>query len=263
MGTKHFVTMAIVALIIAGGIIITLCGDTTADQVKRYMVRVIRTLPHNTRSFTQGLLYYQGMLYESTGLYGHSSLQQIDARTGTVRKMLPIPEVFAEGLVRWENRLIQLTWQQKTAFIYTLSDFSQIGTFHYETEGWGLTADNRSLIMSDGTDSLYFRDPISFETVRTVNVTLRGKPLSRLNELEYIDGFIYANVWYEDYIVKIDPNNGTVIGYIDATPLFHAQPTLSKDNVLNGIAYNEETGTVFLTGKNWPTIFEVTLIQGF
>lgn len=237
--------------------------DTAADQVKQYTVRVIRTLPHNTKSFTQGLLYYQGMLYESTGLYGQSTLQQIDARTGTVRKVLPVPEVFAEGLARWGNRLIQLTLQHQTAFVYTLSDFSQTGTFHYETEGWGLTADDRFLIMSDGTDVLYFRDPFSFETVRTVDVTFQGKPLSRLNELEYVDGLIYANVWYKNFIVQIDPDNGTIVGYIDATPLLQAQPPLHREHVLNGIAYNDETGTLFLTGKNWPIIFEVTLVQGF
>jgi glutamine cyclotransferase len=263
MGIKHFVTAVIGALLVAGGMMISLCGDTAADQVKRYTVKVIRTLPHNTRSFTQGLLYYQGTLYESTGLYGQSSLQRIDAQTGTVRNIVSIPDVFAEGLARWGNRLVLLTWQQQTAFIYRLSDFSQIGTFRYETEGWGLTTSDDSLIMSDGTDILYFRDPFSFETVRTITVTLRGKPLPKLNELEYIDGYIYANIWYESYIVKIDPNNGTVVGYIDATPLLQAQPTLGKDDVLNGIAYNAETGTLFLTGKNWPTIFEVTLVQGF
>ena len=238
-------------------------ATAAASEVKRYTVRIVQTLPHNPQSFTQGLVYDRGSLYESTGLYGQSSLQQIDAQTGVVRKVLPVPGVFAEGLTRWENRLIQLTWQEQTAFIYNLTDFSKIGAFQYDTEGWGLTADEQYLIMSDGTDVLYFRDPVSFETVRAVHVTFEGKPLERLNELEYIQGLIYANVWYEDFIVQINPADGAVTGWIDASSLRRMQPPLNADSVLNGIAYRAETNTLYLTGKNWPVLFEVTLVQGF
>jgi glutamine cyclotransferase len=234
-----------------------------SSDVRRYTVRIIKTLPHNTRSFTQGLVYYDGMLYESTGLYGQSSLQKIEADSGIVQQILPVPDVFAEGLARWKNHLIQLTWMQNMAFIYNLSDFSRIGTFQYETEGWGLTADDRHLIMSDGTDVIYFRDPLSFATERTVHVTFDGKPVDQINELEYIDGFIYANVWCKNYIIQIDPVDGKVVGDIDARPLFRMQRSLDKDSVLNGIAYNNETHTLYVTGKNWPTIFEVSVIQGF
>jgi glutamine cyclotransferase len=234
-----------------------------SSEVSRYTVHIVKRLPHDTQSFTQGLVYYEGTLYESTGLYGRSSLQKIDAETGTVQNALPIPDVFAEGLARWEDRLIQLTWQQNIAFIYNLSNFSQIGMFQYDTEGWGLTADDRHLIMSDGTDVLYFRNPLSFEIERKIQVTLEGKPVYRINELEYADGFIYANVWFENYIIQIDPTDGKVVGYIDATPLLQKQKPLSKDSVLNGIAYKNETQTFYLTGKNWPTIFEVKLVRGF
>jgi len=235
------------------------CAYAESPEVKRYTIRIVKTLPHDTHSFTQGLIYHDGMLYESTGLHDQSSLQKIDANTGIVQKVVPVSSIFAEGLARWENRLIQLTWKRKIAFIYTLSDFSQIGTFRYDTEGWGLTADERHLIMSDGTDVIYFRNPFSFETERMIQVTLGGKPLQRINELEYVNGLIYANIWYENYIVQIDPSQGEVVGYIDATPLLRVQPPLDQDSVLNGIAYNDETQTLYLTGKNWPAIFEVTL----
>jgi glutamine cyclotransferase len=235
------------------------CAYAAPQKMKQYIVHVVKTIPHNTSSFTQGLIYYDGMLYESTGLYGQSSLQKIDPDTGIVQEVLPVSDVFAEGLTRWENRLIQLTLKDKTAFVYNLSDFSQIGTFHYETEGWGLTTDKNHLIMSDGTDVISFRNPFSFETERKIRVTLGGKPLYRINELEYVDGFIYANIWYENYIIQIDPANGKVVGVIDASPLLRMQPPLSEDSILNGIAYNDETHTFYLTGKNWPTIFEVTL----
>jgi glutamine cyclotransferase len=259
MFTIYFVIITILSISITCGGINISCAYAAPQKMKHYTVHVVKTIPHNTSSFTQGLIYYDGMLYESIGLYGQSSLQRIDADTGVVQEVLPVSNVFAEGLARWENRLIQLTWKDKTAFIYNLSDFSRIGTFHYETEGWGLTTDKNRLIMSDGTDVIFFRNPFSFETERKIRVTLEGKPLDRINELEYVDGFIYANVWYENAIIQIDPVNGNVVGIIDASPLLRMQPPLSGDSVLNGIAYNDKTQTFYLTGKNWPIIFKVTL----
>lgn len=243
--------------------LVTGCVEAAPDQMMYYTVRVLRTLPHDTASFTQGLVYYQGMLYESTGLYDRSTLQQIDAGTGSVHKSIAVPQVFAEGLVRWGNRLIQLTWQEHTAFIYNLTDFSKIGEFHYDIEGWGLTANQQALVMSDGSDVLYFRDPYSFDILRTIQVTLNNEPLDRINELEYIQGLVYANIWGEDVIVQIDPDTGQVRGMIDARSLRQMQPSLDSQSVLNGIAHNPEQDTLFLTGKNWPTLFEVTLVQRF
>ena len=237
-------------------------GSAASAPVKHYTVRVLRTLPHNPASYTQGLLYVDGALYESTGLYGRSSLQKLDAQTGHVLQRLPVPGVFAEGLARWHDRLIQLTWQDPTALIYTLADLRPVGVFEYTTEGWGLTSDSQHLIMSDGTDVLSFRHPSTFAIERTLQVTFRGAPLARLNELEYIEGLVYANVWFEEYIVQIDPRHGRVVGVIDARPLLRFFPPLEDPNsVLNGIAYNPHTKTVYVTGKNWPLIFEVTLIE--
>ena len=230
-----------------------------ASAVKQYRVKILKTLPHSTESFTQGLLYHDGALYESTGLRGRSSLQKLNAETGEVLAHLKIPELFAEGLARWENRLIQLSWKSGIALVYGLSDFSQLEAFHYTGEGWGLTADAHSLIMSDGSDLLYFRNPQNFDIERRIQVTLHGEPLASLNELEYIDGLIYANIWYQKQIVQIDPSNGKVVGLIDAEPLFEQLPFLQRDDVLNGIAYKHKSKTLFLTGKNWPRIFEVTL----
>ncbi len=243
--------------------IVTGCVEAATDQITYYTVRILRTLPHSTESFTQGLLWYQGMLYESAGQYGRSMLQRIDATTGIVQQSVAVPDVFAEGLVRWGNRLIQLTWQEHRAFVYNMTDFSRAGEFQYDTEGWGLTADDGQLIMSDGSDVLYFRDPFSFDIVRTVQVTLNNAPLQRINELEYIEGLVYANIWGEDIIVQIDPNSGQVRGVIDARPLVRMQSALGPNSVLNGIAYNPEQKTLYLTGKNWPTLFEVALEQGF
>jgi len=230
------------------------------ESVKQYSVKIIRSFPHDTQSFTQGFFFYSGKLYESTGLNGRSSLQRIDARTGLVEKKLFVKDVFAEGLARWKNQLIQLTWKDKIAFIYKLSDFTKMGKFRYATEGWGLTADKRHLIMSDGSNTIYFRNPSTFTIEKTIQVKLNGISLNRINELEYVDGHIYANIWYENFIVVIDPEDGTVVGHIDASTLFENMPPLSKDSVLNGIAYNKIEKTFYLTGKLWPTIFEVDLV---
>ncbi|MCP4404659.1 MAG: glutaminyl-peptide cyclotransferase [bacterium] len=248
-----------------GGVFVLLCffllsgQPPEASSVKQYRVKILNTLPHSTESFTQGLLYYDGALYESTGLRGRSSLQKLDAENGEVLTYLKIPGLFAEGLARWEDRLIQLTWKSQIALVYALSDFVPQEPFRYATEGWGLTADAHSLIMSDGSDLLYFHNPQNFAIERRLQVTLSGKPLTKLNELEYIDGLIYANVWYQKHIVQIDPASGEVVGLVDAGPLFEQLPFLQRDDVLNGIAYKPESKTVFLTGKNWPRIFEVTL----
>ncbi len=235
------------------------------DEISRLTVQVVASIAHNPRNFTQGLLYHRGKLYESTGLVGQSSLQRIDAKTGKVEKNMAVPGVFAEGLALFENRLVQLTWRDKTAFVYDFPSFAKIGAFKHRTEGWGLTDDGRRLIMSDGSDTLFFRNPFSFAIERKIPVTLQGAPLRRINELEYAEGKIYANVWQEIYIVRIDPSDGTVDGVIDAGPLFsHLSPLSGQDiprpGVLNGIAYNDDTKTFYLTGKNWPLIFEVELV---
>jgi glutaminyl-peptide cyclotransferase len=234
--------------------------ENIVESIKKYKVKIVRELPHHINSFTQGLIYHEEKIYESTGLIGQSTLQRIDAHTGTVEKILPVSKVFAEGLAQWNNHLIQLTWKERIAFIYNINDFSKVGMFSYETQGWGLTADNSHLIMSDGSDRLYFRNPNSFDVERIIYVKHYGKPLKFINELEYVDGLIHANIWQKKFIVQIDPKDGKVVGYIDCQPLFNILPPLGLENVLNGIAYDKRTKTFYLTGKNWPKIFQVILV---
>jgi glutamine cyclotransferase len=232
----------------------------TGRQTAEYTLRIIKRIAHSPRNFTQGLLYFEGKLYESTGLVGKSTLQRLDPETGVVEKIVPVPNAFAEGLALFDNRLIQLTWRSQKAFVYNVSDFSLIGKLPYRTEGWGLTSDGRSLIMSDGTDVIYYRNPDFFIIERKILVTLQGVPVRRINELEYAEGKIFANIWMEKHIVRIDPSDGKVDAVIDASLLFQSLPKLSSGSVLNGIAYNPVSKTFFLTGKNWPLIFEVILV---
>jgi glutamine cyclotransferase len=238
-------------------------NEKIPGDVKKYTVKIVREIPHDINSFTQGLIFHAEKIYESTGLIGQSTLRQIDAHTGIVEKILPIPAVFAEGLARWNNHLIQLTWNDRIAFIYNMSDFAKVDMFSYETQGWGLTSDNRHLIMSDGSDSLYFRDPDSFNIERTIHVRHHERPLNFINELEYVDGLIHANIWQQKFIVQIDPVDGIVVGHIDCEPLFQRLPSLDFENVLNGIAFDEKTKTFYLTGKKWPKIFQVVLVPEF
>lgn len=200
------------------------------------------------------------MLYESTGLNGQSSLREVELETGAVvrRRDVP-PQYFAEGLALFEDRLIQLTWQSRRGFVYDRRSFEPLGEFAYEGEGWGLTHDGRFLILSDGTDTLRFLDPVTFETVRTVAVAADGRPVARLNELEYICGEVYANVWQTDRIARIDPETGRVLGWLDLGGLLPPEDRAARVDVLNGIAYDPATGRLFVTGKWWPRLFEIRL----
>ena len=235
-------------------------NENDVRGVNQFFVEIVREIPHHIDSFTQGFVFYRDKFYESTGLIGKSSLRKIDAHTGMVEEIVSVAGVFAEGLARWENRLVQLTWNDRIAFIYDMHDLEKVGTFSYDTEGWGLTADNHHLIMSDGSDKIYFRNPHSFEVERFINVRLQEKPIHFINELEFVDGLIYANIWREKFIVQIDPVDGTVVGLIDCEALFKRLLLINVEDVLNGIAFNEQKKTFYLTGKNWPKIFEVTLV---
>jgi len=221
---------------------------------------VIASYPHDAQAFTQGLLLEGGYFYESTGLYGRSSLREVVPETGEVLRLLPLPEeYFAEGLALVGDRLIQLTWREGEALVYDRETFEHLDTFSYEGEGWGLCFDGESLYMSDGSDTLYRRDPESFEVTGEVRVTLRGEGVRNLNELECALDHVYANVWQEDRIVKIDKASGRVVEEIDASGLLSAdeRAQLAPDAVLNGIAYNPARDTFYLTGKLWPKVFEV------
>lgn len=224
--------------------------------------QVINRFPHDPQAFTQGLVYHEGEFYESTGLYGQSSLRKVALESGSVLEILPIPEpYFAEGLTLWEDNLIQITWKEGVGFVYNLADFQPKLTFTYESEGWGITHDGNNLIMSDGTSTLYFLDPVTFEVVREVSVTLDNVPVTNINELEYILGEVYANIWLTNTIMRIDPSSGKVLGTIDLAGLLAGDPGFENADVLNGIAYDAKTDRLFVTGKFWPWVFEIKLIN--
>lgn len=224
--------------------------------------QVINKFPHDPQAFTQGLIFHEGFLYESTGLYGQSSLRKVALESGNILALLPIPEpYFAEGLTLWGDSLIQLTWQEKVGFVYNLADFQPKHTFSYETEGWGITHDGENLIMSDGSSTLFFLDPVTFEIVREVSVSLDRLPVTNINELEYIRGEVYANIWLTNTIMRIDPNNGEVLGTINLAGLLPGDPGFQNADVLNGIAYDPMTDHLFVTGKFWPWVFEIKLIN--
>lgn len=229
----------------------------SASDVEGY--KVIRVYPHDPRAFTQGLLYVDGHLYEGTGLNGRSSIRMVELSTGRVLQKYDLPgEYFGEGLTDWGSTLIQLTWQSHKAFVYDRFTFSLLRTFTYEGEGWGLTHDQKQLIMSDGTSYLRFLDPESFRVVRRIHVVGKnGQGIEDLNELEYVHGEIYANIWHSDRIVRIAPKTGKVLGWIDLTGLMDKQQLPNGDAVLNGIAYDAKGDRLFVTGKLWPKLFQI------
>lgn len=234
--------------------------DTSTSAVPAYTYEVVRTYPHDRGAFTQGLAFLDGMLYESTGLNGRSSLRQVDLDSGKVLKQIDVPsQYFAEGLAILGDKAYQLTWQNHVGFVYDRNTFAKEGEFSYTGEGWGLATDGHSLILSDGTDQIRFLDPTNFTVTRTIPVRFEGHPVFYLNELEYINGEIFANIWQSDDVVRIDPATGRVTGVIDFTSLLPAEDREPTTDVLNGIAYDPAGKRLFVTGKLWPKIFEVRL----
>jgi glutamine cyclotransferase len=225
-----------------------------------YTFEVVNTYPHDAYAFTQGLVIQDGMLVESTGLNGRSSLRHVDLASGNVLKKVDVSEqYFAEGLTIFKGRIFQLTWKAGKGFIYDSATFERSGEFSYSGEGWGLTHDDRSLILSDGTNEIRFINPENFSVERTIKVTAGGKKIDELNELEYVKGEIFANIWQDDRIVRIDPSSGAVLGWIDLTGLLSATDRTPQTNVLNGIAYDAAADRLFVTGKLWPKLFEIKL----
>jgi glutamine cyclotransferase len=225
--------------------------------------RVVHTYPHDPEAFTQGLVFVDGQLYESTGLNGHSSLRMDDLQTGKVLQHIDVPnQYFAEGLTNWRSNLIQLTWKAHTAFVYDRFSFRQLHTLRYDGEGWGLTQDGRDLILSDGSATLRFLNPETFAVIRRITVADHGEPVKELNELEYIHGEIYANIWYSNKIARISPQTGKVLGWIDLTDLVQSLGLQNSKAVLNGIAYDAQHDRLFVTGKLWPKLFEIKIVPG-
>jgi glutaminyl-peptide cyclotransferase len=219
---------------------------------------VVGSYPHDPQAFLQGLLWHDGGFYESTGQYGQSSLRRVTFPSGEVVQQIALADqYFGEGLALVGDRLIQLTWKSRRGFVYDRLTFGVLGEFGYETEGWGLTYDGTSLIMSDGSDVLTFLDPATYQAVRALSVTLDGRPLRALNELEWIEGEIWANVWQTDLIVRIDPATGRVTGTLDLTGLLPPDQRTGREDVLNGIAYDPTGRRIFVGGKLWPLLFEI------
>ena len=219
--------------------------------------RVVQTFTHDPRAYTQGLTIVDGQMYEGTGWLGESNLRLVDMASGGVLQQVNLPDdVFGEGIAVVGNRIVQLSWRNHTGYVYDRDSFSQIGTFSYPTEGWGLTYDGTRLILSDGSDTLRFLDPESFAEIGQVRVSAAGRSVRMLNELEYVNGAVFANVWQTDLIAIIDPGSGNVCSWIDLKGL-NSAPRTSSDDVLNGIAYDADAGRLFVTGKRWPTLFEI------
>jgi len=235
---------------------------TVPSRVPTYTYEVINAYPHDTSAFTQGLVFHQGELYESTGLNGSSSLRRVELATGRVLSQKKLSdEYFAEGLALFNGRLYQLTWQTQRGFVYDLDSFSMLRDFSYTGEGWGLTHDASSLIMSDGTSRIRFLNPDTFEVQRVIRVQDNGRDITQLNELEYIKGEIYANIWLTDRIARIDPQSGKVDSWINLSGLLPNEDNLGSGAVLNGIAYDEASDRLFVTGKLWPKLFEIKVKQ--
>ncbi len=228
-----------------------------------YAWRVIATYPHDPAAFTQGLVFTNDVLYEGTGWYGASSLRRVELDSGSVLQQHNLGnEFFGEGIAIVNDTIYQLTWQNRVAFTYDKTSFTPLGVFSYTTEGWGLTYDGQRLIMSDGSATLFFRDPATFAVLGQVQVMDDGLPVTMLNELEYINGEVWANVWMTDRIARIDPATGRVTGWLDLTGIITPHPRLSDPNaVLNGIAYDEVGGRLFVTGKRWPALFEIDVYR--
>ncbi|MFH1445892.1 MAG: glutaminyl-peptide cyclotransferase, partial [Chloroflexota bacterium] len=262
----HFILFATILIALAGIVLLILSNiQTTSRPVSSIPLdlgyqagfEVINRYPHDHLAFTQGLIFHEGQLYESTGLNGRSSLRKVDLETGEVLQMINVDQtLFAEGLTEWQGTLIQLTWRDQLGLVYDLDSFQLLRSFDYSSEGWGLTHDEHHLIMSDGSDTLHFIDPNKLIEVKQIRISESGIPITRINELEYINGEIYANIWQTNKIVRIDPTDGNVIGWINLAGLLPQDDFSASVDVLNGIAYNSSKDRLFVTGKLWPYLYE-------
>lgn len=255
---------AIAILSVAFCLVVAFCQllpavDPGTAPIDRY--RIIHVYPHDPDAFTQGLVFCDGFLYESTGLLGKSSLRKVDLQNGKVLQSYALaPNLFGEGLTVWEENLIQLTWKNQRGFVYDRSNFQLLRTFDYAGEGWGLTQDGKNLILSDGTSALRFLNPQTFMEERRLEVTDAGRPVKNINELEFINGQIYANIWQSAVIARISPDTGRVLGWIDLGGIHAGDDSMKQADVLNGIAYDPKGNRLFVTGKRWSKLFEIEVL---
>lgn len=233
-----------------------------AQETPIYGYRIINVFPHDPNAFTQGLFFSDGYLYESTGQYGESSIRKVDVETGKILKIEDFPEfVFGEGITLWDGQIIGLSWRNNIGFRWDFKSFQRVSQFRFDGEGWGLSHNGQELIMSDGTPHLRFIDPVTMTVTRRVEVTARGAKIPNINELEWISGILYANIWQSNYIAQIDPENGVVDAWINLNGLLESQgPRIKGADVLNGIA-DAGNGHLYVTGKRWPYLFEIEILK--
>ena len=231
-------------------------------QPEKFKARIVKVYPHDENAYTQGLFYEDGFLYEGTGQRGRSSLRKVKLETGELINAYGLPnQYFGEGVTSYKDKIIQLTWTSRTGFVYDKDKFKLINKVRYPTQGWGLTTSEDRLIMSDGSPNIYFLDPGTFSQLDRIQVYDHQGPVNNLNELEYIDGKVYANVWQESYIISFDPESGKVLEKIDCNHLVPDKFKNDRDKVLNGIAYDKKNGRVFLTGKHWSKLYHVDFVK--
>jgi len=255
--------LCLLSLWLVVALVISSCSpqpQAASQPITIYTYQIVNTYAHDRNAFTQGLAFDNGLLYEGTGQYGNSSLRKVDLATGDVLQMRRLSsDYFGEGITIYDDTIVQLTWESHMGFLYDKNSFNLLRQFSYPTEGWGITYDGERLIMSDGTSLLHFLNPETLETTGYIKVSDNNKPVSRLNELEYISGKVYANVWRTDRIAIIEPQDGRVTGWIDLSGLLRTQDYSGHVDVLNGIAYDAQTDRLFVTGKLWPFLFEIKL----
>jgi glutamine cyclotransferase len=252
---------SLIALIVAGSIIayVAFNQKTLSNPETSYTYDVVNAYPHDINAFTEGLVYDNGFLYESTGLNGNSTLRKVELATGRTLQLYSLPEqYFGEGITIFGDRIIQITWQSQKGFVYDKDSFDMVEEFSYPGEGWGITHDDNRLIMSNGSAILSFLDPATFKIVGTVQVNDGNTPVTNLNELEYINGDVYANVWHQERVAIINVQTGQIKGWINLAGLYDLSK-VDPENVLNGIAYDADGSRLFVTGKRWPQLFEITI----
>ena len=241
------------------------CAPVSQAGVPEYTYEVVHSYPHDRTAFTEGLFYLDGFLYESTGIEGASSVRKVRLETGEVVQRHDLPSAyFGEGIIHWKDRLIQLTYKTEVGFVYNLSTFETERRFEYPGEGWAMTQDGKNIFMSDGTAQIRIWDPETLQELRRITVTDQGQPVPNVNELEWVKGEIYANIWETDRIARIDPATGRVVGWIDLAGLLNPNERIAGPegtDVLNGIAYDAKGNRLFVTGKRWPKLFEIRLVR--
>jgi glutaminyl-peptide cyclotransferase len=252
-------------VVLAAALAACSCSSVTngGSGIPVYGYEIVNSYPHDIGAFTEGLFYDKGFLYEATGLNGQSSVRKVKLETGEVVQKHELSEnYFGEGIIKWKDKMYQLTWRNQMGFIYDFATLEPKGEFHYPGEGWSMTTDGKRILMDDGTAEIRFWDPETLQETGRLSVTADGEPVKNLNELEWVKGEIFANIWETDRIARIDPKSGKVTGWIDCAGLLPAnERTPGSDSVLNGIAYDADRGRLFVTGKNWPKLFEIRVVR--